>query len=80
MPVLVNCTDHTRHQFQPLRKLILPRSRDQQPFLRPGHADVEEFHVLGGLGFQCFDLAEVDGQKTQGARLESGREEGGLTN
>jgi hypothetical protein len=37
-----------------------PRSRDQQPFLGPGHADVEEFHVLGGLGFRGFDLAESD--------------------
>jgi hypothetical protein len=35
---------NSRHRSQPLRKLIPPRSREQQPLLRPRHSDVEEFH------------------------------------
>ena len=67
---LGNRASRTRHQLHLLRKLIPPRSRDQQPFLRPRHSPVvaalcrasfvEEFHVLGGLGFRGFDLAEAD--------------------
>ncbi len=57
------------HCSQPLRDLIPTRSRDQQPFLRPGHPDVEEFHVLGGFGFREFDLAEAD--EDHGADLKA---------
>jgi hypothetical protein len=62
-PVLRNGTGDSRHRFQPFREFIPPRSRDEQPFLRPGHAEVEEFYVLGGLGFRGFDLAEADEEK-----------------
>lgn len=68
-PVLGNGTAWSLHRFQPLRKLIPPRSRDQQPFLGPRHPDVEEFHVLGGLGFRGFDLAEAD--EDHGAELKA---------
>ena len=57
------------HGCQFLRKLIPRRSGDQQPFLRPGHADVEEFHVLGGLDFRGFDLAEA--YEDHGAELKA---------
>ena len=58
--MLCNGADRAGHACQPFRELIPPRSRDHQPFLRPGHADVEEFHVLCNLGFRGFDLAEAD--------------------
>ncbi len=57
------------HGTQPFRKLIPPGGGDQQPLLGPGHADVEEFHVLGGLGFRGFDLAEAD--EDHGAELKT---------
>jgi site-specific DNA-methyltransferase (adenine-specific) len=44
----------TRHRFQPLRKLIPPRSRDQQPFLRPGHAPRRGVSCSGRPGFPRF--------------------------
>ena len=66
---LCNGTDLSSHRFQPFREFVFPRSRDQQPFLGPGHADVEEFHVLGGLGFRGFDLAEAD--EDHGAELKT---------
>lgn len=37
-PVLRHVTKRPHHRSQPLRKLIPPRSRDQQPLLGPGHA------------------------------------------
>ena len=57
---LSNGANCPRHRLQPFIKVIPPRSRDHQSFLGPGHADVEEFHALGGLGFRGFDLAEAD--------------------
>jgi hypothetical protein len=67
--VLVNGKGWFSNRSQPLRELISPRSRDQQPLLGPGHVDVEEFHVLGGLGFRDFDLAEAD--EDHGAELKA---------
>ena len=67
--VLGNGTGNSSHIRQLLRELIPPRSRDQQPFLGPGHAGVEEFRVLGGLGFRGFDLAEAD--EDHGAELKA---------
>ncbi len=69
LAVLRDSTCWPCHQSQPFRKLIPPRSRDHQSFLGPGHADVEEFHVLGGLGFRCADLAEAD--EDHGAEFEA---------
>ena len=57
---LSNGADRARHRCQFLGDTIFCGCRDHQPFLRPGHADVEEFHVLGGLGFRGVDLAEAD--------------------
>lgn len=68
VPSLRHRRDRVRHRFQPLRELIPPRSGDHQSFLRPGHADIEEFHVLGGLVFRGFDLAEAD--EDHGAEFE----------
>ena len=69
--LLGNGEDRPSHRSQPDRKLIPPRSRDHQPFLRPRHPYVEELHVLGDLGFR-----KTQDLKTQDARLESWREEG----
>ena len=66
---LGNRANRTRHQLHLLRKLIPPRCRDHQPFLGPGHAEVEEFHVLDDLGFRGFDLAEAD--EDHGAELKA---------
>jgi len=69
VPVLRHGADLLRHGSKPLRELIPSRSRDQQPFLRPDHPHVEEFHVLGGLGFRGFDVAEAD--EDHGAELKA---------
>lgn len=58
--LLGNAANHCRQRFQAIRKLIPSRSRDHQPFLRPRHSHVKKLHVLGGLGFRGFDLAEAD--------------------
>lgn len=68
--VIGDGADRSRHGGQLLRKLIHSRSCDQQPLLRPGHAGVEEFDVLGGLGFRGFDLAEADGKETQDLKIQ----------
>jgi len=57
-----------RHRSQPLRKLISPRSRDQQPFFRPRHPHIEEFHVLGGLGWRETEDRFAPRQKTEEKR------------
>ena len=68
-PRLSNRTNRPGHRSQPLRKLIPPRRRDHQSFLRPGHTDVEEFHVLGDRGFRGINLAETN--EDHGAEFES---------
>ncbi len=66
---LRNGADRPRLCSQPLRELIRARSRDHKALLGPGHAHVNEFHVLGGLAFRGFDLAEAD--EHYGAELKA---------
>ena len=77
-PGLRNGADRTSHRSQPLRELISPRSRDQQSLLRPGHADVEEFHVLGGLGFGRDTRLQDTRGKKRSLRRKKGTCRGGI--